>query len=101
MKRKREALPLPPPPTGLEAARLMIGAREYLVLSVPNTDALAGLTPAERDITERLALGLSNRELARERGTSQRTVANQVRAILRKTGTRSRAELTARLKNPI
>jgi DNA-binding NarL/FixJ family response regulator len=96
--RTRE-LKLPPPPAGLRAARLMVGTREFLVLSVPNDDPLRDLTSAERQIAERIALGMSNAELARHRGTSERTIANQVRAILRKTGVRSRSELTARLAN--
>jgi DNA-binding CsgD family transcriptional regulator len=101
MKRRSPELKLPPPPAGLKSARLMVGVREFLVLSMPSDDLLAALTPAERQIAERLVLGRSNAELARERGTSERTVANQVRAILEKTGTRSRAELTARLTSPL
>jgi DNA-binding NarL/FixJ family response regulator len=101
MSRRPPELKLPPPPAGLKSARLMVGAREFLVLSMPSDDLLDGLTAAERMIAERLALGRSNAELARERGTSERTIANQVRAILEKTGTRSRAELTARLASPL
>jgi DNA-binding NarL/FixJ family response regulator len=39
--------------------------------------------------------GKRNADIARERGTSVRTVANQVAAIFRKLKVRSRAELVA------
>ena len=40
--------------------------------------------------------GLANAAIARRRGTSARTVANQVASIFRKLGVQSRAELAAR-----
>lgn len=58
----------------------------------------ANLTDAERMIIERIAAGDSNREIARARGTSARTVANQIAAIFAKLGVASRAELVARLR---
>lgn len=53
------------------------------------------LSPSERGVFERLLVGESNLEIARARGTSPRTVANQVVAIFRKTGVGSRRELIA------
>ena len=58
---------------------------------------LDGLTAAERDIVDLLAAGRSNAEIARNRGTSVRTVANQVAALLGKVGAVSRHDLVARL----
>jgi len=56
----------------------------------------ANLTGAEAEILELLQTGLSNREIARERSTSIRTIANQVSALLRKTSCNSRRHLITR-----
>ncbi|MEM1025394.1 MAG: helix-turn-helix transcriptional regulator [Myxococcota bacterium] len=53
----------------------------------------AGLSPAEHDVLIQIRKGMSNQAIAAARGTSRRTVANQVASILRKTGARSRYEL--------
>jgi DNA-binding NarL/FixJ family response regulator len=71
-------------------------------------DALAGLgaaierqfvawdlTPAERAVGVLLLKGLSHKEAAGERQTSERTVRQQALAVYRKAGVRSRAELSA------
>lgn len=58
---------------------------------------LARLTPAERIAVQRLCEGLSNREIARTRRVSPRTVANQLASAFRKLQVGSRAELVARL----
>lgn len=70
-----------------------------LVLSYPlHAPTLPdGLTQAEGEILEGLLAGEVNEDLARGRGTSTRTVANQVAAIFRKLGVSSRAELIALL----
>ena len=54
------------------------------------------LTPAEHAIMAPLLAGASNAEISRERGTSVRTVANQVAVIFRKYGVSSRGELAAK-----
>jgi DNA-binding CsgD family transcriptional regulator len=51
------------------------------------------LTRIERDVCRLILTGASNREIARQRGTAVRTVANQVASILKKTGAGSRAQL--------
>ena len=51
------------------------------------------LTPAERDIVMRVCDGQSNAEIARQRGVSVSTVANQLGEIYRKVGVGSRGEL--------
>lgn len=56
------------------------------------------LTAAERAIVARIVAGDSNRAIAVARGTSTRTVANQVAAIFAKLGVASRAELVAQLR---
>jgi DNA-binding CsgD family transcriptional regulator len=63
-------------------------------VSFPITGA-AQLTSAESDVVRRILAGHSNARIARDRGTSVRTVANQVASILRKLGVRSRFEVAA------
>ena len=52
----------------------------------------AGLTAAEADVLEHLVQGLDNRTIAERLGKSEKTVRNQVSAILAKLGVRTRAE---------
>ena len=82
------------------AARFRFGGRDFLVLSLPGgePDLLARLAPAERDIVRGVLAGRSNAEIARARGTSPRTVANQLAALFRKLRVGSRAELVGRLQ---
>ena len=54
------------------------------------------LTPAERQVALAVLAGYSNAEIARTRGSSPRTVANQIASIFRKLGVRSRGELAAK-----
>jgi DNA-binding CsgD family transcriptional regulator len=51
------------------------------------------LTDAEREVIAYILAGMTNAEIARSRGTSVRTVANQIAGIFKKTGARSRAEV--------
>ena len=53
------------------------------------------LTSAETDVLFRVLEGRSNSDIATERATSARTVANQIAKIFRKLGVRSRRELAA------
>ena len=63
----------------------------------PRAHALPGtLTSAENAILDLLRQGMSNREIARLRTRSVRTIANQVASLLRKTESSSRRELVAR-----
>lgn len=55
------------------------------------------LTLAERAILASILEGSSNRAISRQRGTSERTVANQIAALLRKFRVSSRRELNARI----
>lgn len=53
------------------------------------------LTPSERAVSTGLGIGLTDKEIARQRGVSVHTVRNQVRAIMRKTGVNKRTRLVA------
>jgi len=58
---------------------------------------LSQLSPGVLDVLHYILQGKSNLEIAKLRGTSPRTVANQVAALFRKYNVSSRAELVARL----
>jgi DNA-binding CsgD family transcriptional regulator len=53
------------------------------------------LTDAEREIAIQILKGLSYKEVAAERGTTERTVRHQALAIFRKAGVGGRAEMAA------
>lgn len=95
----RAARPVVPHPPGLRATRLVWRGAPWLVLSFPlrPPPTPTALTEAEASILEGLVAGDLNQDLARARGTSARTIANQVGAIFRKLGVSSRAELLAKL----
>ena len=62
---------------------------------------LDGLTPRERDIVSGVVEGLSNQEIARRCGVSDRTVRNRLTVIFEKLGVRSRTQLVGLvLTNP-
>ena len=69
------------------------------VVTVPLVEgsALSKLTPVERQVATLAAGGLSNAAIGRYRGTSERTVANQIASILRKLNVGSRYHLASRL----
>ena len=79
----------------LSASPLDAAGEGYVLVSwsmspPANWDAL---TRAELAVATALIEGASNREIAAARGSSVRTVANQVASIFRKLGVRSRGEL--------
>jgi DNA-binding NarL/FixJ family response regulator len=82
-------------------AEMAIGNEQLLVGSIPLLDdtKLVGLSPAERHVLTLLIAGSTDRDIAKRRATSARTVANQVQSLFRKFGVRSRGELVARLCN--
>jgi DNA-binding NarL/FixJ family response regulator len=88
----------PDPPGDLEAREIVVGGARYVVLCwAPGAEpSVAALTPGERRIAEAVLGGLSNADIGRLRGTSTRTVANQLQNLYRKLGVRSRTELAAR-----
>ncbi len=79
---------------------MLLGTEELLVLSLPlpgGGKAEHELTPAEREVALAVLDGASNREIARRRGRSVRTVTTQIETIYRKLGVSCRAELARRL----
>jgi DNA-binding NarL/FixJ family response regulator len=68
-----------------------------VVASRPSTDISGELTRAEAAVARLAVRGLSNAAIARERGASPRTIANQLARIFAKLGVRSRSELALRL----
>jgi DNA-binding NarL/FixJ family response regulator len=75
--------------TGLAARIRSLGA------GVAPSELAAGLSPREAQILALVARGLSNREIGAELSISEHTVANHVRAILRKTDCANRTEATS------
>jgi DNA-binding NarL/FixJ family response regulator len=71
---------------------------ELIVLSTRRLDAhlRTVLTPAEVLVARHLVDGLSHREIAARRGSTTRTVANQVASIFRKLNVSGRRELLLR-----
>jgi DNA-binding CsgD family transcriptional regulator len=69
--------------------------RDLFVLSLPSPVARLPniLTSAERHVAGLVLDGLSNRSIAEMRGTSVRTVANQIASVFRKLNVTGRAEL--------
>ncbi|MGD8310877.1 MAG: helix-turn-helix transcriptional regulator [Chromatiales bacterium] len=80
-------------------ARFAVRDQQLLIGSYPRIPehALQGLTPAERDVLAALLAGSTQADIAARRGSSERTIANQVQSIYRKLGVRSRNELAAEL----
>ncbi len=70
-------------------------AARVRALGAPSTELPAGLSPREAQILAFVARGLSNREIGAELSISEHTVANHVRAILRKTDSVNRTEATS------
>jgi DNA-binding CsgD family transcriptional regulator len=87
------------PPPGLEVVSVDVEGCELIVLRfpVPTPELPAHLSHAEREVVAGVLQGRSNADIARERGTSLRTVAVPLQSIFRKLGVGSRTELVAAL----
>ena len=82
----------------LEAVRYRDEAREALRglgEAIDSQFERWGLTPAEREVGLLLLKGLSHREVAEVRATTEPTVRQQALVVYRKSGLRSRSELSA------
>jgi DNA-binding CsgD family transcriptional regulator len=79
----------------LEDLRVASLAPGVVVVSWSKNDA--PLTAAESDVLSFVAKGMSNTEIATERGTSVRTVANLLARAYKKLGVGSRTSATATL----
>jgi len=84
---------------GADAWRAAVGDAELgvLVVGAETEDEHLPLTIAERDVARLVADGLTNAEIAGRRGSSERTIANQIAAIYEKLGIGSRPELVVAL----
>lgn len=81
----------------IRTAEFVVGDESFVLLSVPlRTERGAEpLTAAEREVAAMIVDGMSNAEIARARGKSVRTIANQVASAFRKLGVGSRVELSS------
>jgi DNA-binding NarL/FixJ family response regulator len=85
-------------PERSSAFRFQHEGHDHVLVSVPlHPPTHRELTPAEVAIARGLVRGLSNAEIARVRGTSVRTVANQVASLLRRLGLDSRSHAALEL----
>ena len=82
-------------PSSLKALTFVDGHSLYLMLSFATGPSRSPpeLTSAERGVLRLLMDGKTNADIAAERGTSPRTVANQIAVLFRKFGVGSRIEL--------
>lgn len=79
--------------TELNGERLLIATNPLF-----KSELLAGLSDTEREIATHLIAESTNADIARRRGSSEYTIANQVQSIFRKLSVRSRGELVAKLQ---
>ncbi|MBI4819548.1 MAG: helix-turn-helix transcriptional regulator [Deltaproteobacteria bacterium] len=83
---------------GVSFRRVTIDEVEYAIVGFPIANPIEGdLSRAEKQIVELVMRGWSNGQIASARGTSARTIANQIARSYRKLGVGSRRELVARL----
>ena len=87
------------PPTDLRGWELEVDGHVFVLFEWEATAPAepAQLTLAERDVLRGILRGESNATIAERRGTKTGTVANQVAALFRRLGVRSRAELLGRV----
>jgi DNA-binding NarL/FixJ family response regulator len=82
----------------VRAFRFEHHGEDLYVLSAPiDSPCAASLTRAELEVARAMVCGATNREIAQMRGTSPRTVANQVASILRRLGAKSRVDAALKL----
>jgi DNA-binding CsgD family transcriptional regulator len=72
-------------------------SRQVVFVSRPDRDLDAGLSGAEMQVARLLVEGFSYAEIAERRGTSSRTVANQLAALFRKLDVSGRTQFLRRL----
>ncbi|MFO7563384.1 MAG: helix-turn-helix transcriptional regulator [Enhygromyxa sp.] len=70
---------------------------DVIVISKDTLRLPAVLSESEQEVARALIAGHSNAEIARARGTSSKTVSNQLYAMYRKLGVGTREELVALL----
>lgn len=89
------------PPESARVERWRLGDVDLAAIVADASDAreevLGALTPAERAVVAHALDGHGTRAIAVMRGTTERTVANQLASAYRKLGVGSRRELSAKL----
>jgi DNA-binding NarL/FixJ family response regulator len=82
-------------PRGIRAERAAHRGKPAVRVSfpVPKVNWSESLTSAEKDVAGDILAGLPNVAIGRKRGSSVRTVVNQVASIFKKVGAHSRLEL--------
>ena len=81
---------------GVVLKQTALGDAALMALRMPVTvGCLSGLTCAEREVAGSLLQGLPQREIARRRGRSLRTIANQVASVYQKVGVSGRTDFVA------
>lgn len=84
---------------GVQLTFTALGDQSLVALRMPAAiSRLSCLTPAEREVGIDLLRALPQREIARRRGRSLRTIANQVASIYRKLQVGDRTEFVAHVK---
>ncbi|MFZ5892985.1 MAG: helix-turn-helix transcriptional regulator [Myxococcota bacterium] len=88
-----------PPPSGIDEYTFPVSGDTPQTLSFRITSAppSVSFTHAERSVLKLVSAGMSNEEIARERGCSRRTVANVLKAICSKLNLANRGELERHL----
>lgn len=85
---------------GAELKWAALGDETLMALRMPAAVCrLSCLTDAEREVGTDLLLALPRREIARRRGRSLRTIANQVASIYRKLGVSGRIDFVASVRS--
>lgn len=83
-------------PADVQIQFVNIAGRKYAILSHALEESdLPALGAQERAVIEAALAGKSNAQIAAERGTRSRTVANQLASAYRKLGVGSRQQLAA------
>ena len=78
--------------------RFRLGREEFAVVSLPiGIPPGITLTKAEHEVATFVARGMTNKQIAEQRRTSENTVANQLKSIFKKLGVQSRVELVKML----
>jgi DNA-binding CsgD family transcriptional regulator len=92
-RKKPPARPRQPPAdvAALESDDGSVVVLSFAIGQGPGT----GLSPAESEVAAHILKGRTNAQIAKIRGASERTVANQVANVFRKLGVSSRLELVA------
>lgn len=89
------------PPRKLEVYDVGPADDGWVLLAAPTAELSAvELTTALRDVLDGVVRGETNGQIAARRGTSIRTVENQVATLLAKLGASSRVDLVRKLVRP-